>query len=315
MSTTTAVTIRPRVPKELYARSTPRLWLSLVYSVSLWLGASFVTWWLWQSAWPLWVKGLASLPLLLAGGQGLVIAGYLGHDAFHFNLHENRVVSCVIGIIATAPLFPFVEIGFAISHWNHHLHANEVGDPDGQIFGKFNSWPTRIFLARPLTFLVYGRNALYLAMGKPLKFKAPFPLKPEVVRRLAQFNFLVVGWMTTVHLYLIFNYLSFYFCLLGVRLSSVVLSGMNPYFEHAGTGHGLGADSRSRVGWLWDLFFLGSNYHLEHHLYPGIPFYNLKRTNRYLNEIGYYRSPHPVAKGIAVFRYLSGAYAYPRRAV
>ncbi|MEZ4749832.1 MAG: fatty acid desaturase [Bdellovibrionota bacterium] len=315
MSATTTLPARPRVPKEMYTRSTFRLWLSLFYSVALWFGASLAAWALWQSDWPVWSKALGSLPLFLMGGQGLVIAGYLGHDAFHFNLHENRVLSCVIGIVATAPLFPFVEIGFAISHWNHHLHTNEPGDPDGKIFGKFHSWPTRLLFARPLTFLVYGRNALYLAIGKPLNFKAPFPLKPEVVRRLAQFNFLVVGLMTAVHVYLIFNYLGFYLCLLGVRLSSAFLSGMNPYFEHAGTGYGLGSDSRSRVGLFWDLFFLGSNYHLEHHLYPGIPFYNLRKTHRYLEEVGYYQVPHPVAKGASVLKYLSGAYAYPRRAV
>lgn len=303
---------RPKVPKDLYQRSEMRLVLTLLYSACLIGGAAFGSHMIWQMTLPWFAKLAFSIPIFLLGGQGLVILGYIGHDAFHFNLHPNRVVSCLIGIVATAPLFPFVEIGFAISHWNHHLHANELGDPDGKIFGRFNSFLSRLLLARPLTFLVYGRNALFLGLGKPLGLKAPFPLKAETTRRLAVFNLFVVSLMTVIHGALLFTVPAFYFCLLGLRLSSAVLSGMNPYFEHAGTGHGLGADSRSRVGWFWDVFFVGSNYHLEHHLYPGIPFYNLKRTHLYLRSVGYFDEPHPVASGVSVLKYVRGAYPYPR---
>jgi len=34
--------------------------------------------------------------------------------------------------------------------------------------------------------------------------------------------------------------------------------------------------------WFWDFAFLNSNYHLEHHYFPGIPFYNLPRVQRAL---------------------------------
>ena len=30
-----------------------------------------------------------------------------------------------------------------------------------------------------------------------------------------------------------------------------------------------------RGNWFWDLVFINSNYHLEHHYFPGVPFYNL----------------------------------------
>ncbi|HKB79534.1 MAG TPA: fatty acid desaturase [Thermoanaerobaculia bacterium] len=34
--------------------------------------------------------------------------------------------------------------------------------------------------------------------------------------------------------------------------------------------------------WFWDPVFLFSNYHLEHHYFPGVPFYNLPRLQRLL---------------------------------
>ena len=33
---------------------------------------------------------------------------------------------------------------------------------------------------------------------------------------------------------------------------------------------------------LWDAVFLWSAYHLEHHYFPGVPFYNLRKLNRAL---------------------------------
>lgn len=37
-----------------------------------------------------------------------------------------------------------------------------------------------------------------------------------------------------------------------------------------------------RGSWFWDKVFLYSNYHLEHHYFPGVPFYNLPRLQKVL---------------------------------
>jgi fatty acid desaturase len=34
--------------------------------------------------------------------------------------------------------------------------------------------------------------------------------------------------------------------------------------------------------WFWDFLFLNSNYHLEHHYFPGVPFYRLPALQRAL---------------------------------
>jgi len=36
--------------------------------------------------------------------------------------------------------------------------------------------------------------------------------------------------------------------------------------------------------WYWDAIYLFSNYHLEHHYFPGVPFYNLPRLQRLLHD-------------------------------
>lgn len=52
-----------------------------------------------------------------------------------------------------------------------------------------------------------------------------------------------------------------------------------------------------RGSWFWDHAFLFSNYHLEHHYFPGVPFYNLPRLQRLL--MPFYRSRGMVARGYA----------------
>jgi beta-carotene hydroxylase len=59
-----------------------------------------------------------------------------------------------------------------------------------------------------------------------------------------------------------------------------------------------------RGSWFWDRAFLYSNYHLEHHYFPGVPFYNLPRLQRLL--MPFYESRGMVARsyGELVWRYL-----------
>ncbi len=56
--------------------------------------------------------------------------------------------------------------------------------------------------------------------------------------------------------------------------------------------------------WFWDVVYLASNYHLEHHYFPGVPFYNLPRLQRLL--LPFYAKRGIVAHGYGelVWQYL-----------
>lgn len=47
--------------------------------------------------------------------------------------------------------------------------------------------------------------------------------------------------------------------------------------------------------WFWDVVFLFSDYHLEHHYFPGVPFYNLPRLQKLLGP--FYEKRGVVAHG------------------
>jgi beta-carotene hydroxylase len=56
--------------------------------------------------------------------------------------------------------------------------------------------------------------------------------------------------------------------------------------------------------WFWDVVYLFSNYHLEHHYFPSVPFYNLPRLQRLLLPFYEKRGMTPRSYGSLVWRYL-----------
>ena len=56
--------------------------------------------------------------------------------------------------------------------------------------------------------------------------------------------------------------------------------------------------------WFWDRAFLYSNYHLEHHYFPGVPFYNLPRLQKLLAPFYEKRGITPHGYGDLVWGYL-----------
>lgn len=59
-----------------------------------------------------------------------------------------------------------------------------------------------------------------------------------------------------------------------------------------------------KSSWFWNPVFLNSNFHLEHHYFPGVPFYNLPRLQKLL--LPFYEKRGIVARtyGELVWRYL-----------
>lgn len=56
--------------------------------------------------------------------------------------------------------------------------------------------------------------------------------------------------------------------------------------------------------WFWDAIYLFSNYHLEHHYFPGVPFYNLPRLQKLLANFYEKRGITPHGYGELVWQWL-----------
>jgi fatty acid desaturase len=58
-----------------------------------------------------------------------------------------------------------------------------------------------------------------------------------------------------------------------------------------------------KSSWFWNFWFLYSNFHLEHHYFPGVPFYNLLRVHQLLQ-------PFYARRGMKAYSYSELFYRY-----
>jgi fatty acid desaturase len=251
--------------------------------------------------------------LVLLAGQGLHVFGIIGHDGMHFNLHRKRVVSAVTGILVSS-FIPFhSDLGFALWHSRHHRWTNTDQDPDIAIFRRHRTFLTRLLLARPTASRQHLRETVRIAFGRePVKVELPLSL--AAVRSLARFNLLCSCAWLAAHVYVTLRWPAVgIFSIWLPYAATVMMSGIRPYVEHAGTGHDKFENSRTWSSPFFDFFFLGHNYHLAHHLVPRVPTYRLRSFHRWLERTGHFdgRALHQESTIPGFFSYARAGSDYP----
>ncbi|MEW4527112.1 fatty acid desaturase family protein [Maioricimonas sp. JC845] len=207
------------------------------------------------------------------------------HDASHYRLLPNkRWNDLASNLLLSWPLIVSTE-AYRANHLAHHSHLNTDDDPDwvrkqGKAEWEFPKTKFQLLslLARDLLgggFVAQLRALRDLSADRrPQAAKSPWP-------RLA-FYAVAAAAITAANLWIPVLVLWFVpvFTLLPMilRIRSIA--------EHFGLEceHELNS-SRNFIGPLWErLLFAPHNvgYHLDHHLYPSVPFYNLPKLHRLL---------------------------------
>ena len=240
------------------------------------------------SSMSLWIVVPLALVLGFLGGVALQNLALIGHDGSHFSLHKNRFVSMVWGIVSSAWVPLHFDVGFGLGHALHHRFTNREKDPDRKVFGQFKTVWGRLFLARSAASKNYFRETLSLALGKWPESKAmPLNLSVRQMVVLARINLAASGAVLVFYGALIAVYPMFFGVSLGLSyLFAILLSGIRPYLEHAGTGLERSNNSRTWSSPIINLFFGQVNFHHAHHLYPAVPSYRLQALDTWLIENG-----------------------------
>ncbi len=215
----------------------------------------------------------------------------LGWTIFNFTvlLHEvvhglvfsrRRPRSCRVLQLAYALPSGISPSQFARWHLDHHA---ELGSSDADPKRHYLSprvnrrWFKALYFT-PALFSIYFRAAAQEALSYPL------PLRRRIAcERIAitAFHFLVIaslwalgGWGLLARMYIVPVFLVF-----------PVAFALNRLGQH----YDIRPDdprqwtTLMKPGRLWDFAYLWSNYHLEHHYFPGVPFYNLPRLRNLMN--------------------------------
>lgn len=311
---TAGAIVRPKLPKKLTERSTGFAVLFIVYAIGIYFIPALLAYKVWNANVDTYIKIILMLPLFFVSQQGLHLYGWIGHEGFHLSLSKNKYVSAYVGVIISSMVFSFMQIGASISHWNHHRYTNQEKDPDVEIFTKFKNLFSRLLFGRITANRIYLKNALKMAAGKDLPYDYKMPFTKNEIKTFARVNLLTSLLFTLVYLSVLrINPTAGVIFIVIPHIFLTFYSGIRSYLEHAGTGHGLLSDTRSRTASFFTWFYFGNNYHLEHHLYPMVPCYRLPGVHNYLMNIGFFDKGevHIEKQIFKAYSFATGKYTYP----
>ena len=256
----------------LHTKSAPR---HLIIAARQFLMLGLATWALIQFENPLiWVP--------IAVVQGFTIFNFtvLLHEVVHHTVFERRrpIVERMLGFLYAIPS-GISASQFTRWHLDHHAElGSEEDDPKrAHLSPKVNKRWYKLLYCTPALFPIYFRAARRESSTYPV----------ELQRRIAMERKLSLASHLTA-LALLWYFFGFYAAL---RTSIIPVFFVFPIaftLNRLGQHYDIDPNDPAKWGTLmrgslfWDFAFLNSNYHLEHHYFPGVPFYRLPAVQRAL---------------------------------
>ncbi len=218
----------------------------------------------------------------LAFVQGFTIFNFtvLLHEVVHHAVFERRrpLAERVLGLLYAVPS-GLSASQFTRWHLDHHAElGSDTADPKRHhLSPKINARWFKLLYCTPALFPIYFRAARREASTYEM----------ELQRRIAWERRLSIG----VHL----SVVALLWATAGV--ATALRTWIVPVFfvfpvaftlNRLGQHYDIDPDDPAqwttlmRGHWFWDFVFLNSNYHLEHHYFPGVPFYRLPALQRAL---------------------------------
>ena len=223
-----------------------------------------------------WVY-VANIPLYLIAAASLHGISLFTHEGVHGTLSLRPWWNRALSIACALPVLQNYS-AYKVLHLKHHHHLGQEGDPDH--YANYTRWTWLEFLMH------WGRlivgYPVYIAAIPTRGFRHGSPsarrwvlFEVSLLILLVTVGALLLPWLWLLHGWLI---------PMAVINTLVNIRGMSQhtFLEHqSDTVRG----TRSILTNPVTAFFMcNENYHLEHHLYPTIPWYNLPRVHEALRD-------------------------------
>lgn len=249
--------------------------------------------------WRFWDPFAYALAVVLIGARqhSLIV---LMHEGAHYRLLRSRFWNDLIAEVFTAlPFFLFTMRDYRRNHFPHHQHLNTDQDPDW-VRKKGPSWrfpQARGALAGMLFRDLIGWGFFQFLMAT-LRLKKNG--EGEARSRAARLLFLGLVLIVIVQLEVVTPFLLFWVVPMATWMQ--LAFHIRSIAEHFGIARAPSPYTHTRTVLATPLerLFLGCknvNYHLEHHLYPSVPFYRLPALHDKLMSCSSYRNDAPIALG------------------
>ena len=225
----------------------------------------------------------------------------LAHDAAHYRMYKNRTLNDVVGRLFAMPV-GISMCTYRVIHRLHHNHLYEERDPDTPLHGGYPRG--RAYLAKKLAKDLIGLTAYKTYsyfFGAPAinedaeKVNRPLDDTSPALRKSARSDrWFVAGFHIVAPIAAILTGYGIEYFVLWILPLVTTLQALLRF--RAICEHGAVTDLSSPLtaartnlvpGWLrWWMFPHHVNFHVEHHLYPSIPHYNLPACHAKMAEHG-----------------------------
>jgi fatty acid desaturase len=289
--------VRKKLPPELIAQFTSlsarRSTLAIVQNLAV-LAAAIAIALVW------WNPLVVAAMVFVIGTQqhGLFV---LAHDAAHYRLYANRCLNDIVGR-AVGTISGISMCTYRVIHRLHHNHLYQAQDPDTALHGGYPRGKAYLFrkLAKDLTGVTAYKNYAYFFGAPALNTDtqvAQRPLDDTSPRLRAEAR---ADRRTVIAVQLAMPVIAFacgygvqYLILWVLPLLTVIqlILRLRAVCEHGAVtdlSSPLSAARTNLAPWYlsWILFPHSVNYHIEHHLYPGVPHYRLRALHLELKRRG-----------------------------
>lgn len=241
-----------------------------------------------------WLAAVFAIVVVASRQQALAA---LMHEAAHYRLFVSRGLNDMVSDFFCALPLGLVTSRYRTTHLQHHVEPLGANDPDWTIMQAHPrewGWPKTV-RDRNLSFL---RDAVGLGMlAFVQQWKAWLPQTNFLGRESAPEPFTRAIKLRIVVFYAVVLLLAFglglwreilLYWLLPLATVGQVFFHIRTISEHmgCGTGAGMGYTRNVEAGLIERLLIspLNVNHHLTHHIFPGVPWYNLPRLTKLLHE-------------------------------
>lgn len=251
-----------------------------------------ISMWLYPFAW------------ILIGTRQRGLANIL-HAASHNTLARNRIWNLVAGTFLSGYLVGQKYVLYCYSHvTNHHGHLGDRSlDPDYKLHLSAGLYERKTQLGFIWTYIIKAflglkvpQYLLYVFRDR-LAGKVPKKFDNKIISHKKDCLFFTSLWLGIISLALYFNFFHFLllFWLIPLSTSAMIIGWFIEMAEHFPLVQ-VSKDklymTRNRNAGSFELFFTGvhfDNYHLEHHLNPNVPMWNLPKSQQVRLENEVYR--------------------------
>jgi fatty acid desaturase len=228
------------------------------------------------------------------------------HEGTHYRLCRNRKINDWVSELVLAWPVLISARSYRANHFAHHRYLNTDRDPDWVRRRGDQNW---VFPKRPreIAILLLGDLTGLGAVALVKLLRTVASRDTDVSRGFLTARYSYYGvvmaialWTGTAHLLFLYWFVPLFTCLVCIfRIRSIA--------EHSGLGVARTpyAGTRTTLPSFLERIFLAPNnvnYHLEHHLYPSVPFFRLPKLHALLCAKLEFRQAHMTQGYLGVLR-------------